>query len=293
PVQSAPAPSFGGSPEPAIGGPIGGGPSGGMSPGPAASSDTVVCSKCHSPNNKSFKFCGTCGHPLQGSIPAPAMPSQAAAPVLSSGPKRGSLVLIRPDGSEGDSFSLGDTTPIGRESGGLFASDSYLSPRHATFTFGPDGLSVKDESSLNGIYVRIAADTPTELRDGSVFRIGQEIVRFERLKSSPPQGGVELMGSPSAGLVGRICLLIGRETTGNCYAIPATGLHLGRERGDILFPDDGYVSGLHCRLHEEGGRMLLTDAGSSNGTFVRIDSTAQLPSGSLLLMGQQLFRAEY
>lgn len=262
-------------------------------PAPSGSGDTTICPKCSSPNNKNFKFCGTCGHPLQASVPAPPMPSPAAAPAVSSGPKRGSLVLIRPDGSEGDSFSLSDTTPIGRESGGLFASDSYLSPRHATFTFGPGGLSVKDEGSLNGVYVRIAADTPTELRDDAIFRIGQEIIRFERLKSSPPQSGVEMMGSPSAGLVGRICLIIGREATGNCYSIPAAGLHLGRERGDILFPDDGYVSGLHCRLHEEGGRMLLTDVGSSNGTFVRLDAPAQLPSGSLLLMGQQLFRAEY
>ncbi len=212
---------------------------------------------------------------------------------LSSAQKRGSLVLIRPDGSEGDAFPLGDTTVVGRESGGLFASDSYLSPRHATFSFGMGGLSVRDENSLNGVYIRIAPDTPTELRDGAIFRIGQEIIRFERLTSSPPQREVELMGSPSTDMVGRICLVIGREATGNCYVIPTTGMHLGRERGDVLFPDDGYVSGLHCRLHEEGARMLLTDAGSSNGTFVRIDGSAPLPSGSLLLMGQQLFRAEY
>lgn len=223
-----------------------------------------------------------------------AMPAPMAGPApVSAAQKRGTLVLIRPDGSEGDAFPLGDTTIIGRESGGLFASDSYLSPRHATFIFVGGALSVRDEASLNGVYVRIAPDTPTELRDGAIFRIGQEIIRFERLKASPPQHGVEVMGSPSVGLVGRICLVIGREATGNCYAIPSTGMHLGRERGDILFPDDGYVSGLHCRLHEEGARMLLTDVGSSNGTFVRIDGSAQLPSGSLLLLGQQLFRAEY
>lgn len=278
------------------GGGFGGSPAPVASPAPAASAggDTVDCAKCGSSNNKNFKFCGTCGHPLAGASQAPPpMAAPVSAPAVASGPKRGSLVLIRPDGTEGDSFPLSDTTPVGREAGGLFASDSYLSPRHATFTFGPGGLTVKDENSLNGVYMRIAADTPMELRDGTIFRIGQEILRFERLKVSKPQNGVEVMGSPSAGLVGRICLLIGRETTGNCYSIPAAGLHLGRERGDILFPDDGYVSGLHCRLHEEGGRMLLTDVGSSNGTFLRIAGTAPVPSGSLLLMGQQLFRVEF
>ncbi|UJR81774.1 FHA domain-containing protein [Sandaracinus amylolyticus] len=307
PPVASPAPSSGfGAPAAPMGAP----PSGGFGPPPAispaaappmpaaaapsAGGDTVTCPKCGSSNNKNFKFCGTCGHPLQGASAAPPpMAAPVSAPAVSSGPKRGSLVLIRPDGSEGDSFPLSDVTVVGREAGGLFASDSYLSPRHATFSFGAGGLTVRDESSLNGVYIRIAADTPSELRDGAIFRIGQEIIRFERLKAAPAQHGVEVMGSPSAGLVGRICLIIGRETAGNCYAIPATGLHLGRERGDILFPDDGYVSGLHCRLHEEGGRMLITDVGSSNGTFLRITGSVPVPSGSLLLMGQQLFRVEF
>jgi pSer/pThr/pTyr-binding forkhead associated (FHA) protein len=263
-------------------------------PAPAAGGDQVKCSNCGNTNNRNFKFCGTCGAPLAASVPAmPASPPPAAAPIVSGGPQRGSLVLIRADGSEGDSFPLSERTVIGREAGGLFASDSYLSPRHATFVFGPQGLTVTDEASLNGVYLRIAADTPTELRDRSIFRIGQEIIRFERLHAAPSKDGVEWMGSPNPGFVGRICLVIGRDTNGNCYPIPAGGLHLGRERGDILFPDDGYVSGLHCRLHEEGGRMFLTDVGSSNGTFIRLTAPVTIPSGSLLLLGQQLFRAEF
>ncbi len=108
-------------------------------------------------------------------------PGRANRPARDLAVQRGSLVLIRADGSEGDSFALSERTVIGRDSGGLFASDSYLSPRHATFVFGPQGLTVTDENSLNGVYLRIAPDTPTELRDRSIFRIGQEIIRFERL----------------------------------------------------------------------------------------------------------------
>jgi pSer/pThr/pTyr-binding forkhead associated (FHA) protein len=228
---------------------------------------------------------------MGGSIPAPAMP--AAPPAVTGGPQRGSLVLIRADGSEGESFPLSETTVIGRETGGLFASDSYLSPRHATFTFSGGSVTVQDDDSLNGVYLRIGIDQPIELLDRSIFRIGQEIIRFERLSVRPPQNGVEAMGSPNAGLAGRICLVTGREATGNCFPVPSAGMHLGRERGDILFPEDGYVSGLHCRIHEEGGRVFLTDVGSSNGTFVRLRGSQQIPSGSLLLMGQQLFRVEF
>ncbi len=262
-------------------------------PAPAGGGDTVACSNCGAINNKNFKFCGTCGATLGGS--APAIPAVQAPPAAApaAGGRRGSLVLIRPDGSEGDTFPLGETTMVGRETGGLFASDSYLSPRHATLTFGPNGLTVKDEASLNGVYIRIAADVATEVPDGSIFRVGQEIIRFERFKNQPLRDGVEAMGSPAANYVGRICLLVGRETTGNCYPIPVGGMHLGRERGDILFPEDGYVSGLHARLHDEGGKMMLTDVGSSNGTFVRLGAPRVVAAGSLILMGQQLFRVEY
>lgn len=259
---------------------------------PAGGGDTIACSSCGAINNKNFKFCGTCGTTLGGSAPAmPAVQAPPAAPM--TGSRRGSLVLIRPDGSEGDTFPLGETTIVGRETGGLFASDSYLSPRHATLAFGPGGLMVTDEASLNGVYIRIAADVATEVPDGSIFRVGQEIIRFERFKNQPLRDGVEAMGSPSVNYVGRICLLVGRETTGNCYPVPVGGMHLGRERGDILFPEDGYVSGLHARLHDEGGKMMLTDVGSSNGTFVRLGAARIVAAGSLILMGQQLFRVEY
>jgi len=128
---------------------------------------------------------------------------------------------------------------------------------------------------------------------GSAFRAGRGSFGFEGLAVHPARNGVELMGSPNAGLAGRICLITGRDTAGNCFGVPSAGLHLGRERGDILFPEDGYVSGLHARIHEEGGRVFLTDVGSSNGTFVRLSGQAAVPSGSLLLMGQQLFRVEF
>ena len=78
--------------------------------------------------------------------------------------------------------------------------------------------------------------------------------------------------------------------TGNAFPIPETGVHLGRERGDVLFPEDGYVSGLHCRISYQNGKLFLTDLGSSNGSFVRLYKDTNVSTGDVLLMGQQLFR---
>jgi pSer/pThr/pTyr-binding forkhead associated (FHA) protein len=258
--------------------------------------ESLTCPKCSASVPKSFKFCGSCGHPMASVAAAAPAPAPAPAPVApSAGPtSRGSLVLIRPDGSEGESIPLTDTTLIGREVGGVFAADLYLSPRHATLTFEGSQLFVRDEDSLNGVYVRIDRDAPWELRDGAIFRIGQELLRFNTIEPpTPGPDGVEVMGSPNPGFVGRLSLIVGRNTTANSFPIPAQGLHLGRERGDLIFPEDGYVSGLHARIHSEQGRVFLTDVGSSNGTFVRVVGKQAVRSGDLLLMGQQLFRAEY
>jgi pSer/pThr/pTyr-binding forkhead associated (FHA) protein len=202
------------------------------------------------------------------------------------------LTALRADGTEAGSYQVPSGGGlIGRESGSIFAGDSYLSPRHASFRVSvPGRAGVKDEGSLNGVYKRLARDVPTELRPNDVFRIGQEIIRYEPLTPQPAtQDGVERLGAPSKGYVGRIALVIGREETGNAFPVPESGVHLGRERGDVLFPEDGYVSGLHCRLSWDGRKLFLTDLGSSNGTFLRV-AEAELRSGDVLLMGQQLFR---
>jgi hypothetical protein len=225
-------------------------------------------------------------------VSAPAV-AEGPAPVAPAHSAR--LVLIQPDGSEGDSFPLpAERSLIGRSTGGIFASDAYLSPEHAEFRFEGDQLVVRDMESLNGVYIRIDPEVPIELFDGSIFRVGQEILRFDAPRApDPAPDGTQHAGSPHYGFVGRISLVIGRDATGNSFPIPPHGIHLGRERGDVLFPEDGYVSGLHCRIHSEVGHVFLTDVGSSNGTFVRVSNESFVPQGTFVLMGQQLFRAEY
>jgi len=251
---------------------------------PSGGSPCPQCGHINAPNNV---FCGSCGFrlgaaPAARSVPAPA--SASSGMVL--------LTALRADGSEAGNYTLPTpNTTVGRDTGGIFAGDSYLSPRHATFRQATGRLHVKDEGSLNGVYRKLLRDAPVDLLPNDIFRIGQEIIRFEPLNALPPSSdGVERLGAPSKGYVGRIALIIGRDTTGNAFPVPEAGVHLGRERGDILFPEDGYVSGLHCHLAFAGGRLTLTDLGSSNGTFIRLREEVEVQNGDVLLMGQQLFR---
>jgi pSer/pThr/pTyr-binding forkhead associated (FHA) protein len=101
------------------------------------------------------------------------------------------------------------------------------------------------------------------------------------------------MGSPNPGYIGRLSTVIGRNSIGEAFTIPPDGLHLGRERGDVTFPEDGYVSGLHCRIYKKDKTVFLTDVGSSIGTFLRVVGEQQLRNGELVLIGQQLFSVRY
>lgn len=250
-----------------------------------------VCPQCSQPNPLNNKFCASCGFKLTKPVAAApaAEPTPAPGPSL---PPAALLTALRADGTEAGSFTLpaGGAT-VGRDTGGVFAGDSYMSPRHSTFSVRNGKLYVRDENSLNGVYKKLRREEPVLVGFGEIFRIGQEIIRFEPLVPQPPTAdGIERLGSPSKGYVGRIALVTGRETTGNAFPVPEMGLHLGRERGDVLFPEDGYVSGLHCRIAWQNGQLFLTDLGSSNGTFLRISKETEVQNGDVLLMGQQLFR---
>ena len=243
-----------------------------------------LCPSCGSTVPAEFQFCGQCG--LR--VPAGAAPVGTSSQVTSA-----RLILLRPDGSESGSHSLHEGENIlGRAAGPTFAADGYLSPRHAIIVVNAAGVVVRDLGSLNGTFLRIVGEERIE--DGDVFRIGQELLRFEQIRPPEPlPDGTQIMGSPNPGYWGRVSIVVGQNQEGSAFPIGGDGVQLGRERGDIIFPEDGYVSGAHAQVTMRGDSFFLTDLNSSNGTFLRLRHDRLLMSGSLLLLGQQLFRLVY
>jgi pSer/pThr/pTyr-binding forkhead associated (FHA) protein len=167
-----------------------------------------------------------------------------------------------------------------------------MSPHHADLILNGAGAVVRDANSLNGVFIRVRQEE--ELFDGDVFRIGQELLRFDAVPPPQPlEDGTDILGSPNTGYWGRLAIVVGANQEGSAFPLSTDAIYLGRERGDILFPEDGYVSGSHARVTVRESGYYLEDMGSSNGTFLRIRGEMQLPSGSFVLMGQQLFRVEY
>lgn len=253
----------------------------------------VTCSNCGAQNPQNFKYCGACGAKIEA--PSAAAAPEPAAPMPTGDGSAANLVLIRPDGSEGGSYPISEgSTTVGRSTGQIFSADAYLSPDHATFSLQGGRMTVKDEASLNGVYVRIAPETPMEVSSGDVVRMGQELVRLETIGAGElTDDGTELMGSPLDETWGRVSLIVGDGQVANAFMLAGDGAVLGRERGDVLFPEDGYVSGTHVRIQRQGENLLITDLNSSNGTFLRVSNEQEVHQGDYILMGQQLFRVDF
>jgi len=65
---------------------------------------------------------------------------------------------------------------------------------------------------------------------------------------------------------------------------------IGRQDGDIRFPDDAFLSPLHAKISWEQDALVVRDLGSRNGTWVFLEEPYRLADGDLLLIGSQVIR---
>jgi hypothetical protein len=106
--------------------------------------------------------------------------------------------------------------------------------------------------------------------------------------------GTLVFGSPAAP---RRASLHQRTVEGivrDVYHLVRDEVLLGREGADIVFSADPYMSRRHAAIRRDPGTdsWTLSDLGSSNGTFLRIENDAYLAQGDEIRIGRHLFRFE-
>ena len=209
---------------------------------------------------------------------------------------RAKLVLIKGDGLDGVSFTLaGQDHVAGRGDAPLkFEEDPFLSPRHANFFYRTGQLVVSDERSTNGIFIRIRGTR--QIQFGDRFLVGEQLLEVLPCialgESTPGPDGTYFFSSPKRPATLRVRQLLRGGDTGLAHRAQGGTVAIGREGNDINFPDDPFISGQHAQIEYKDNTLALTDLGSKNGTFLRINNEQPLNHGDYVFMGQQLLRVE-
>lgn len=237
--------------------------------------------------------------PRAPSAPPVGVAATAAPAARPSGAAWGSAVLVNRDGTDGQRFPLtSEDTIVGRAGADVaFDDDRFLARQHARISRGSDGsVKIHPIDTTNGVFKK--ADASVELSDGSIILVGREVLRFERVapeeRTVHPliRHGVALFGSPPRDPWGRIVQLIPSGGHRDVRHLVGEEIVLGREEGDIVFRDDAFMSRRHAAITWDGKRALVTDLGSSNGTFVRLTGPTSIKHGDHVRMGDQLLRIE-
>jgi pSer/pThr/pTyr-binding forkhead associated (FHA) protein len=270
-----------------------------------------VCVSCGNPLLPGARFCGICGRAVEAALPPtpPPRPTQRSQPTTehkapaAPGPAVGNLevrkagvlklVAVRHDGLPGPTYVI-TRAPLhcGRTQGEvLFPEDATVSPRHCRFLAREDGTFVEDLGSVNGTFLRLRQ--PRSLAPGDEIRVGRQLLRLEPIPRPPAaDGAARPWGSADPGYRARLTQLLQDGGTGEVFPLRHGENGVGREAGHITFPGDRYVSARHARLDLSESGVLITDVGSSNGTFLRLTGTTRVGTGDQVLIGMQLLRVE-
>jgi pSer/pThr/pTyr-binding forkhead associated (FHA) protein len=264
-----------------------------------ATAETVTCSKCGASVGPENAFCSSCGTKMgEDAAKGSTMFMHVASPDAAKEVKA-RMVLIKPDGSEGTVFTVAaEKTALGRSQGIImFPKDQYISPKHAELHFKEGKLTVNDLDSLNGIYFRIKEEA--SIFPGTYFRIGRQLLRlevpgdFQELDTKAPEGDDSTFwGSPPPKVWARLVQVLEGGKIGEIHLLTQAEVMIGREDGEIRFPEDGFISSRHCLLRNKDGDCFIRDLGSSNGTYLRIRDSQDLVNDDRIQIGNQVLRVD-
>lgn len=110
------------------------------------------------------------------------------------------------------------------------------------------------------------------------------------MRLTPPQSTP--VSAPSRTLAARLVTLLKDGSEGRSIPIAEGDADIGAAEGEVVFPDDPYMSARHARVSSRQGTYTLRDLDSVNGVYVRLRDEVELRDRDLILIGQQVLRFE-
>lgn len=251
----------------------------------------IRCVHCNMENEPIFTYCLNCGKPLEQSLTG-FKPSRG--PAGRTGDSGCTLVTVRADGQPGPEFPLVDgVNTIGRAGPEVVVQDDpRVADKHATIEVGRDVAFLEDLATRHGTFIRVSGQRP--LTNGDQIRIGHALysVQFGTARPEPAPDGTSWLGSAgtSGDFVGRLLRLGPSDVVMEAHLLRAPETTLGRTGGDILLPDDPFVSSRHVSFLWVGTGCMMKDLGSTNGCYIRIRGRTAIENGDHVLLGHHLFQ---
>jgi pSer/pThr/pTyr-binding forkhead associated (FHA) protein len=249
-----------------------------------------VCRSCSTAVPLGHKFCGRCG----AAVPPEILQARTQFFGQLQAPGKAKLILIRGEGVEGLSYQLNaEEHIVGRLGQLVFPDDPFVSPKHANFLYRNGKLVVKDEGSVNGVYLRVKGSV--DIQPDDFFLAGEQVFRVDatpKANDQPGPDGTYFYSSPKHQSPFRITQILQGGAAGMTVCARGSSLQIGREGGDLNFPSDLYMSAAHCKIEEAGGKFMLTDMNSRNGSYVRLKAERELSHGDYVFIGRKLLRVE-
>ena len=250
-----------------------------------------ICQSCMSGVPRGHKFCGRCG---AGTPPEVVSGSTRFFSSMQD-PRKARLTLIYGDDMEGVSYHLSaNEHTLGRKGQLEFADDQFIDDRHAIFYYRNDKLVVRDEGSVNGIYIRVR-DT-ANVAVGDLFMVGLHVLRLDagvNPEAIEDGQGTYFYGSPRSEAEFRLTEVLEGGPAGLSIGARKNELRVGVEDCELNYPGDQFLDQPHCTFKKlDGGGYTVTDHNTRNGTYLRIKSEQELKDGDYVFIGHKLLRVE-
>jgi len=193
-------------------------------------------------------------------------------------------LLCRTGPAAGASFRLGDVSRLGRDPGiEVYIPYQGLSRLHATITFASGTFWLEDAGSTNGTALNGRRIKKERLYNLDIISLGSNVDLVFLARSSEDSGQLPTV----RGVVyARLVAQNGPEI-GAIQEIPKGTLTIGRSAACNVVIESPAISKMHARFERTANQLVLTDLGSSNGSFinsVRIASSA-LADGDVVVFG--------
>jgi pSer/pThr/pTyr-binding forkhead associated (FHA) protein len=250
----------------------------------------IVCGKCDWYSAMGAVACASCGNALAiggapQRVPVDAVHGEAGPPEPASSPfEPGDLVPRRFPSSGRHRATTNARSPQGPDSAvsssGAFDPRPSSTERTARRELSPEELMDQAKN-----YVCKSCSTPVPMGHKFCGRCGAAI---------PPDilnARTQFFGQLQVPGKAKLILIRGEGVEGLSYQLNAEQHVVGRN-GQLVFPDDPFVSPRHANLFYRNGKLVVRDEGSLNGVFWRVRGSVDVQGGDFFLAGEQLFRIE-